>query len=120
MAFTDQQKHDIIFYLGYPAKTIVANTTTYSKILSDRLDNNPTEVETRAIKLVNDIKRIDEKLEEAACRFSTKRVGNIETNPDERRMLRAERARYAKLLAQLLDMPIGPTYQMASCANVVV
>ena len=106
MALTDTQKTDVIFHMGWPGKTLLEGSTDYSKIISDRLDGLTDEMEALIGKLLGKIKKIDDKLMEALDRFSTKRVDDIELNPRERELLRAERRRYLNQLSELTDVPL--------------
>ena len=109
MALSDTQKSQIIFYLGWPGKTLIENSTNYSKIVSDRLANLTTDVEDQVSKLLGKLKKVDDKLEEALCRMSTTKVDGIHINERERVLLKAERKRYQYLLSDLLDIPVQST-----------
>jgi len=114
MALTDTQKAQTIYFLGWPGKTLIQDSTNYSKIVSDRLDNLTTDLENQVTVLLNKLKKIDDKLEEALCRMSTSKVDNITINPHERNLLRGERKMHQYLLSDLLDIPIH-----ASSTNMV-
>lgn len=106
MALTDKQKDCVIFYLGWPAKTLVSGSTDYSKIIVDRLDGLSTDSEKRIKGILEKIEGIDTQLEEARCRASTSKVDNITLNPDEIRLLKSERNRCKKELSHFLDISI--------------
>lgn len=106
--FSAAEKLKIMYALGYPAKTIKSGTTDYSRIISDRLDNQETETEDRVRGLLNQVDSLDTKLQEASSRFLAQSVGDIKLNPNESRLLKKERARVIKELGQILDlMPRG-------------
>ena len=105
MALTDTQKATVIFYLGYAGKTLIQGSTSYSKIISDRLENLSPEIETQTSSILIKIKDIDSRLEDSAGHFAAKKVGDIELNGNERMLLIAERSRYIGQLSGLLDIP---------------
>ncbi len=109
MALSAAQQQDIVFYLGWSGKSIIVGSTNYNSQVADRLKNLTPELEVNVISLVDQLKAIDEKLGKASCRLAAKRVDEIELNPDEIYWLRKERMRLAKLLGQLLDIPLVST-----------
>lgn len=104
MALTDTQKAEIIFFIGWPGKTLVENSTSFNRIVSDRLNNLTAEIEAQITKIIGRVKKIDDKLMEAVDRFSTKKVGDIEINDKERSLLKGERKRYITQISQLVDI----------------
>lgn len=106
MALNDTQKHNIIFYLGWPAKTLISGSTHYQKTVNDRLNNLDIPTESIVNKLITKLKDLDTKLDSAACRFSTEQVGDIKLNSDERRLLLQERRRVRDELSALVDIPV--------------
>lgn len=107
MALTDRQKADVIYFLGWPAKTLVANSTNYNKITADRLENLTAVIESQVDKLLDKLRANEERLESAQDRLTAKKVDDIELNDKEIDMLRGERARLCKLLSRLLDIPVA-------------
>lgn len=118
MAFTDTEKNNIVYYLGWPAKTLVESSTHYQHVVNDRMINLSDAAETKTRSLLGELKKIDEKLEEARCRLSATKIGDITTNKDEIRMLKTERNRVIRELSRLLDIPTVKTG--AYMADVVV
>ena len=106
MAFTDTEKAQIVFQLGWPARTIISGSTDYSKIFSDRLNGLGDANEAICRKLLSRLNAIDEKHQGATCRQSAQRVDSIETNPDEIRMLRKEKIGVLRELSDLLNLEI--------------
>jgi hypothetical protein len=106
MALSAQSKADIIFQLGWPAKSLIVGSTDYSKILADRLDNLTTEIENNILDWMDKILALDTAIADAVCRLSAKRVGDIETNPEELRELRREKLRLLRELSDMLDIEI--------------
>lgn len=106
MALSTQQKADAIFYLGWSAKTLIPGSTDYSKIVADRLETLTPESESTVVLWLDKIRAIDTALDAAICRLTAKRVGDIETNPDEIRELRKERLRIIRELSDTLDIAV--------------
>jgi len=107
MALTNKQKADVIFFLGWPAKTIITGSTDYNKITADRLENLNEIVEAQVEKLLDKLRANDERLESAQDRLSAKKVDDIELNGDELALLQRERSRLRKLLSDLLSIPVA-------------
>jgi len=106
MALSDKQKADVIFFLGWPAKTLIENSTNYNRTTAQLLENLNTVIESQVQHLLEKLRANDTRLEEAQDRLSAKRVGDIELNTNELETLKAERNRLRKLLSQLLDIPM--------------
>ncbi len=106
MALSNAEKAQAIRLLGYPAKTLTAGTTSYSKILSDRLTGLSDDAEAEARQLLVRVAAIDGKLESALDRLTALKVDSIETNPREIEMLKGERSRLIRELGATLDIPV--------------
>jgi len=106
MALTDKQKDCVVFYLGWPAKTLVVDSTDYSKIFSDRLTDLSTDSEKRIKGILDKLEDIDKQLDEARCRVSTLKVQDIQLNPEEIDQLKKERRRCIKELSCFLDLKV--------------
>jgi hypothetical protein len=105
MALTDMQKAEIVFYLGYPGKSIIETSDSYNSTVATKLLNLSADMETLAIRLLTKIKKIDEQLVEALGRMYTKKIEDIELNSDVRVLVRAEKKKYLQELSGLLDIP---------------
>ena len=106
MALSASQKAEVAKYLGWSGKSIVVGSTNYNSQIDDRLKNLTPEIEGQVASFLDRLSAMDVKLDSASCRLAAKRVDEIELNPDEIRMLRSERRRLARLLGQLLDIPL--------------
>ncbi len=106
MALSSSQQSDIIYFLGWPGSTLIANTTGYNKIVVNRLTNTNATMETQAIALVTRLKAIDTTLTAAISRTLAKKVGDIEVNTDEMPMLRMEKKKVIRELSNLLDIEV--------------
>ena len=103
---SDKEKNDIIFYLGWPGKTLDEGSQLYSTIVNDRLINNSDSSLSITRSLLKRLKLIDQKLECALDRLSAKQVDTITLNPEEIRSLKSERTRNLRELSTLLDIAI--------------
>jgi hypothetical protein len=119
MALTDTEKFKVVYYLGYPAKTLIENSTNYDKIVVDRLNLLGTPVEALVRGLLCKLEKADEQLTKALCRMSTKKIDDIEFRDGEAEALRKEKRSVAKELGALLDItPImggGPGSTIGIC-----
>lgn len=106
MALSAAQQQDVVKFLGWSGKSIIEGSTNYNSQVADRLKNLTPELEANVIAYVDELKAIDSKLSGARCRLAAKRVDEIELNPDEILWLRRERRRLARLLGELLDIPL--------------
>lgn len=106
MALTEIEKHTIVRHLGWPAKTLLVNSTHYSNWVVSRLTDLTPEIESLVRDLLSRLIKMDEKLEKAVCRAGISEVDGITFREDELRILRNERYRIIKELSQLLDIPI--------------
>lgn len=105
MALQDAQKEAIIFYLGWPAKTLVVDSTHYSKITADRMTNLSDVTEKNVKVILAKLDNIDTQLEEARCRLSANKVADIHMDATrEINKLKSERRRCAKELSCYLDI----------------
>lgn len=104
MALTTQEKHEIIYQLGWPGKTLIEGSTDYSKIVADRLANLNDAIEVIVRRLLARAKKLDEKLDEAVCRLSAKQVGDIHLNEDEILLLRKEKKAVLRELSDTVDV----------------
>jgi hypothetical protein len=105
MALTTAQKAKIIQVLGYPAKSLDPDSVLYDKVLSDRLEDIPSDSETLAVSYLTSIAAIETQILAAPARFIAEQVGDIKLNTAEIEKLRKERKTLAKELGALLDVP---------------
>jgi hypothetical protein len=104
MAFTDDQKYSIIFALCHEGKILSPNSTSYSKIFADRLENLPAQVEARALELVTSIEELKTALS-SYQKDNVKRIGDIELDTKmSRSNKQKELKRLLEELSQLLDI----------------
>lgn len=106
MALTDTQKQSILMYLGYPAKSLLSDSTHFSSVVDSRLKNLSAEIETGVVSTLTRLAALETRLDSAACRLSAAKVDEIELNPKEIEGLRSERKRLIRILADYIDLPI--------------
>ena len=107
MALSDDQKQDIVFYLGYPGTVLIPTSTSYSKIVADRLDNLNSRIESQVASLLTQIADMRSKFTASTGRMLVKKVGDIELNCDnEFMLLNQEYYRLLRDLAALLDLAL--------------
>lgn len=106
MALSQEDKYRIIFALCHEGKILVEGSTSYSKILADRLENLNSFIEDRAISLVDSIESMKTKLETGSLKDNVKRIGDIELDTQKSMSLKHnELKRLLTELSQLLDIP---------------
>ena len=106
MALTNGQKNKILYWLGYPGKSLDVGSVLYDKVLSDRLVSLNADTEALVKVLMDKIAALDEKMEQAQCRMATESVGDIKLNSNnEIHLLKGERKRLIKELSVHLDIP---------------
>ena len=106
MALSAVQKQKILLHLGWPSKSLISDSTHYSSQCVSRLTNLTADIESETQSMLTKIDSLDTKLEAASCRLSASKVDDIELNPREIEMLRAEKRRIVKMLSEYLDLPI--------------
>lgn len=105
MAFTSAEQNKIVQLLGYGGKVLQSGSVIYDKILVDRLANVPTDEETLVRAYLTQITAIETQMNAAICRLTTIQIDDIKLNNDEISMLRKERRKIAKEIAQHVDIP---------------
>lgn len=105
MALTTAQKADVVFYLGWPAKSLQTDSTHYNPTLDDRLTNLPSDAESQVTTLLGEISTLRSKFTASSGRMLVKKVGDIELNTGEHEKLREEQRRLIRDLALVLDIP---------------
>lgn len=105
MALTSSEQNKIVQLLGFAGKSLQAGSVVYDKIMQDRLQSLPADTETLVRGYLAQVTAIETQLNAAICRLTAKKVGDIETNPQEMSMLRSERKKIAREVAQHLALP---------------
>lgn len=105
MALTAIQQTKIVQLLGYGAKSIQAGSVIYNKILNDRLNQLQPAAEEIVTAYLNQVAAIETQLFAAPARLAAKKIDDVEMNLREMEMLRSERKRIAREIADVLDIP---------------
>ena len=103
---SEQQKSDVIFFLGHPAKTINPDSTHYNGILDDRMKNLLATTVTRVDELIALIKSTREKLDATRDDANVSKVGEIMLDPKyTSKYIQSQHNRYLRELSTTLDIP---------------
>lgn len=116
MALTPKEQNKVIQILGYGGKSIQVGSVIYNKIMNDRLAQLPPALEDLVRDFMSQIDVIECQMKAAPARLAATKVADIEVNHHELTMLRAERRRIGREVAQALDIP----FQLIGGANVSV
>ena len=97
----------IVFYLGYPAKVLVPNSTHYNKIIANRMTNLLDATVTTVEGLLTLITETRTKLDATRDDANVTNVGEIALSPDyvDKYIVR-QYDRYLKELSSILDIPM--------------
>lgn len=120
MALTNAEQIKILKLLGWPAKTIVSTSLSYSKIISDRLIVTDADVLVEIRTYLTRADELDAKLKTGINRTGVKSIGDIEFFGTETSDLRGERKRLLKELASFMDIATGPGFGGGSMGSISV
>ena len=102
----DQDRADVVFYLGYPAKIVNENSTHYSGIYDDRMNRLAPATVARVKELLALIKETRTQLDNTRADSHVNRVGEIGLSPQYvSTNIRAQYNRYIGELSRILDIP---------------
>lgn len=104
--FSDNEKTTILFYLGWPGKTLKEGSQLFNKVVNDRLNNIPVPVLTRTRKILKGLEAMDERLDCGADRLSASKIDDITMNDDEMDQLRKERFLRIREMSDQLNINI--------------
>lgn len=104
MALTSTEKARIILFLGWSAKTLIVDSTDYSKIVADRMENLTAPFEAEIRTLLNRLIETDSNLEKSQARLGAKKIGDIELRDDEIYLLKKEKRRLVATLSNLIGI----------------
>jgi len=106
MSLTDETKHKVVFYLGYPGTVLIETATNYNSIIVDRLNNLNSYIEDQVDVTITKLEVARAALEGSPTSFKLKQVGEIHFNTEGGLSLaKSEYRRLMKELASLLDIP---------------
>ncbi len=115
---TPAQQSKIVQILGYGAKSIQVGSVIYNKIMNDRLNRITPDGEVIVCAYLAQIAVIETQMNAAPARLAATKISDIEVNHRELNMLRAERRRIGREMADFLDIPFVARggSQMAVCS----
>ncbi len=100
----------IVFYLGYSAKTLVDNSTSYNRIIQKRMTNLSVDTIAMVDSLLALIEETRTKLDATRDDSNVTRVGEIGLSPDHVDVcITKQYKRYIRELGTLLDIPVAVT-----------
>lgn len=105
MAIEKEEKAEILYYLGYPAKVVDKNSLEYNSIINDRFESFPEEFEPIMRQNLSEIKALKERMIGSHNDLRVKQVSDIILNTDE--MLtkyKSELRRLSKDLGGLMNI----------------
>jgi hypothetical protein len=106
MAFSAEDKANILYSLCWPATTLDPLSVNFHSIIRDRLDGINVYGEDQALRLVSQISDIEAKLNSSPTKANVKRIGDIELDTDKSlRLIEKESNRLRNRLSALLDIP---------------
>jgi|SRR5210317_2017028 hypothetical protein len=115
MALSTEQKHDVVFYLGYAGSVLLPDSTNYNSIINDRLNETNQIIEDQVDSLLTQISDSREKLLALQGQGKLKQVGDIVFNTDNNeRTLKMDYNRLLKELSSLLDIPLRKKSRMGN------
>ena len=126
MALTNVEKIKLVTLLGWPAKVLDINSTSYNSTIFSRINSIDSDIEPLVDEYVEKIEELDSRLSGAISRSGVKRIDDIEffgsdgNGSSEFSVLRTERKRLLKELASILDIALGMGVSNSNMVNIVV
>jgi hypothetical protein len=106
VALSDGDKHKIVRLLGWPGTVLISTSLDYNNIVVGRLTGLNAAIEADARSLIDRIKRLDERRDEALDRAAVEKIDDIEMNPEELNLLARERRKLQRELSDLMAIPL--------------
>lgn len=101
------QRADVVFFLGLPAKIIVSDSTHYNRIVENRFKNVDQSTVDRVDELITLIKETRTKLDNTRDDANVSQVGEIGIDPNlADHYILKQYKRYIRELSVVLDIPI--------------
>ncbi len=116
MAFTEQEKARILHYGSYPSWQALAQSINLGFpagaqplfLIEDAFTRMSPGGEANVRRDLCECEDIENQMSQARRRFRAKKLGNLETNPDEPRMLRIELTHWVLRLMSDLGVTMNP------------
>lgn len=107
---TAEAQDEVVFYLGYPAKVLVKDSTHFNRILQERLEDLSVETISRVSSLLALIKETRTKLDATRDDSNVNKVGEIGLDPKYAdKYIQKNYKRYVRELSETLDITIRGT-----------
>ena len=102
-----QQRADAVFFLGYPAKVLVPDSTHYNRIIYNRFIDIDQATVDRVDELITLIKETRTKLDNTRDDANVSQVGEIGIDPNlADHYISKQYKRYIRELSATLDVPV--------------
>ena len=101
MALDQEQKHKIVFLLGYTGKILIPTSTHFNKIVADRMENINDFIQDQVEELLTQIEVARAQMRNTATKGNVKRIDDIEL--DTTRGSSFVKKEYRRLLRELAD-----------------
>lgn len=102
---TDQQKADIIRYLGYNEYTIIPGSKYYSTLISGLLEGYTPEAESIILDLLQNISLVYQQLRDSQALMLSVSIGSIQIAQDAHIRLRSMRDEWISELSSVTAIP---------------
>lgn len=110
MAFSLDTKHEIIYLLGYPAKTIIKDSNLYNSFIDDRLEGIDSFTQDNVENTLKQIEEVRKNLSALKDQGKLKQVGDIVFNVDSNdRTVKSEYKRLVREIGSYLDIKYRPS-----------
>lgn len=114
---SSEDKHRIVFALGFAGGVLDSTSVNYNSIINDRLNGLSQYTEERAVNLVTKIEKVKDHLEANMSKNNVKEIDDIVLDTQLGDSLtKKELKRLIRELSQCLDIPSMGTY---NCRNVI-
>lgn len=100
-----EDQADVVFFLGYPGKILVPQSTDYNGILANRLLDMSVQVENQIATQLVKIRTVRLRIESSTKRMLASQVGDIKLNENEHPLLQKEQKRLLRELGDLTGIP---------------
>jgi len=104
---SSEDKHRIVFALGYMGGVLDPINVNYNSIVNDRLNGLSQYTEERAVKLVTQIEKVKDHLESSMIKGNVKQIDDITLdNSLGDSLAKKELKRLSRELSLILDIPL--------------
>lgn len=104
MTLTATEKTNVLFYLGWPLKSLDSASTLYNRTIVSRFEDLSSDTENIVRKQLSLLAKIEKEVEDARSRLSVKKFDKIELNENEIVGLLKEKRRAINDLSMSIDI----------------